>query len=386
MTQARTRVALWSFLFGNMVIGTGIMLPAGLLSVFMADLGLSAPTAGHLSLVGGLVVGVGAPLVAAMTYRVDRRVLLTLALGFYVVGHAGAVLSADFGMVLAFRALTVAGAAIFTPQAAATVGLLTGPERRGAGIAFIFIGWSLAAVLGIPLGTLLGDWFGWRGTYLCMAGFAAVGAIAVWLSLPAGLVVARLTPSAWVKVLLDVRLMLVLSVTLLVGAGQTTVFVYLTPVMREVYGLAAEEMALTFLISGACGVLGNVAVARMSAHISGATGAMVSMGLVLTAMAIIAWTWGQYPAFLAAVCLWQIGGFAVNSFQQGRLVALAPALASATVALNTSAVYLGQATGARTGGVLMREAVSPSLALAAMALVICGMAASVLADRLAGGR
>ncbi len=380
MSQSKSHPALWSFLFGNLIIGTGIMLPAGVLNVFMADFGLDAPTAGLLSFVGGLVVGIGAPLIAGFTSAIDRRWLLTLALTLYVVGHIGAALAPSFDLVLAFRAITVAGAAIFTPQAAATIGLLLPTERRAAGIAFIFIGWSLASVLGIPLGTLLGDWLGWRGTYLCMAAFSAVGAAAVWLTVPKGLRVTPLLLTSWVQVLTDWRLLLVLSVTLLVGSGQTTVFIYMTPVLSEVYHATVPQIAATFLTGGICGVMGNIAVARFASVIRPERGVLVSAGLVLFSMTLIWAFWGNYWVLLGAVCSWNIGGFAVNSFQQGRLVALAPALASATVAMNTSVVYLGQAVGAKTGGALVREDFSPSLPAAAMAFVAIGMAASVLAD------
>ncbi len=380
MPKPKTPPALWSFLFGNLIIGTGIMLPAGLLNVFMADLGLDAPTAGLLSFVGGMVVGLGAPLVAGFTSGIDRRFLLATALMLYVVGHIGAALSPSFSLILVFRAITVAGAAIFTPQAAATVGLLVPPAQRGGAIAFIFIGWSLASVLGIPLGTLLGDWIGWRGTYLCMAGLSAVGVISVWLTVPKGLKVAPLRLSSWVQVLTDWRLLLVLAVTLLVGSGQTSVFIYMTPVLAKVYGASVSQIALTFLAGGVCGVAGNIAVARFATRIGAARGAMASMVLVLVAMGLIWAFWGQYWVLLGAVCLWQIGGFAVNSFQQGRLVALAPTLASATVAMNTSVVYLGQAVGAKTGGALVRDAFTPALPAAAMLFVVAGMITSVLAS------
>ena len=382
----KTHPALWSFLFGNLIIGTGIMLPAGLLNVFMADLGLDAPTAGLLSFVGGLVVGIGAPLVAALTSSIDRRILLTTALILYVVGHIGAALAPTYAIVLVFRAVTVAGAAIFTPQAAATVGLIVAPDRRGAAIAFIFIGWSLASVLGIPLGALLGDVIGWRGTYLCMAGLSAVGVVGVFVTTPKGLRVAPLRLSSWVQVLTDWRLLLVLAVTLLVGSGQTAVFIYMTPLLTTIYAASTAQIALTFLAGGIFGVLGNIAVARFATRIGAERGAMASMMLVLFAMCLITVFFGNYWVLLGAVCMWQIGGFAVNSFQQGRLVALAPALASATVAMNTSVVYLGQAVGAKAGGHLVRSAFTPSLPATAMGFVVIAMILSAIAAHNRPGR
>jgi DHA1 family inner membrane transport protein len=382
MTGPFPQRSLWALLFGNLVIGTGVLLPAGLLSGLMADYGVNAGRAGLVMTVGGLVVGLGAPLLAAITSQVDRRLLLTLALSLYVIGHAGAALSPDFTLHLGFRALTVTGAAIFTPQAAATVALLVPPDRRGSAIAFIFVGWSLAAVLGIPLGSLLGEWIGWRTTYFLMVGLSLAGVLAVWTVLPGGLRVAPLQLSSWVRVLTDLQLMLVLAVTMAGMAGQFVLFTYISPVLREDYGLGAEAAALVFLLGGAVGIAGNIAASRLAEAFGVERGILLALALVAAGLGLIGVGWGTYAAFLAGVCLWNLGGFAVNSLQQGRLVALAPPLASATVALNTSFVYFGQSAGSAAGGWLIADGAGPALAAAGVAFVVVAMALSALAQRM----
>lgn len=377
----RARGALWALLFGNLVIGTGVLLPAGLLTAFMADLDLAAPRAGLMITVGGLVVGLGAPLLAAGTSAVDRRVLLTLALGLYVLGHLGSVLTRDYGALLALRALTVAGAAIFTPQAAATVGLIVPPERRGAAIAFIFIGWSLASVLGIPAGSLLGAAIGWQATFGLMAMLAATAALLIWRVLPAGLQVAPLGLEAWLRVATDRGLLMVLGVTLLAMSGQFTLFTYVTPILARGYGLGPGEIALVLLIGGCAGVAGSVAATRLAPRLGQDRAILMALAAVAAGCGLIWAGWGATWAFVGGIVLWQLGGFPSNSLQQGRLVTLAPALASATVALNTSVVYLGQALGSATGGALTTGTPGPRLALAASGFVLAAMVLSWAASR-----
>jgi len=381
MTGQRTQAALGALLFGNLLIGTGVLLPAGLLSVMMADLEIGAGRAGLLITVGGLVVGIGAPLLAGVTSQVDRRGLLAFALGLYVAGHLGAALTADFPVLLLFRALTVAGAAIFTPQAAATVGLLVPAERRGGAIAYIFIGWSLASVLGISLGSVLGEYLGWRPTYVLMSGLSAVGVAVIWAVLPGGLRVSPLALVAWVRVVSDRRLMCVLAVTMFAMSGQFAMFTYVAPVLTQAYGMGGGAIGLTFLAVGIAGVIGNLAAARLAGAVGVERSILLALCSVVLGLAVIWAGWGLYPAFLLGGCLWGLGGFAANSLQQSRLVSIAPQLASATVALNTSFVFLGQSLGSATGGQLIADGPVPGLAAAGALFAALAAGLSVLAGR-----
>lgn len=382
MTAQTSQRALWALMFGNLVIGTGVLLPAGLLSAIMADVGVPAARAGLLMTVGGLVVGFGAPVLAGFTSRIDRRMLLVFALGLYVLGHVGAVTTGNFTLLLVYRALTVAGAAIFTPQAAATVGLLVPPERRGGAIAFIFIGWSLASVIGIPLGSVLGQAIGWRETYLLMAVLSGVGAGTVWAVLPGGLRVQPLALASWVRVLTDVRLLVVLAVTMFSMSGQFTLFTYVSPVLAVSYGLGPQPIALVFLLVGAAGVAGNYVASRAAGSFGPERSILLALACVGGGLALIWAGWGVVWVFVLGGCLWGVGGFAANSLQQSRLVALAPSLASATVALNTSAVYLGQSLGSATGAALIADGAGPEMPAAGAVFALAAMACSVLAQRM----
>lgn len=382
MTAQTSQRALWALMFGNLVIGTGVLLPAGLLSAIMADVGVPAARAGLLMTVGGLVVGFGAPMLAGFTSRIDRRMLLVFALGLYVLGHVGAVTTGNFTLLLVYRALTVAGAAIFTPQAAATVGLLVPPERRGGAIAFIFIGWSLASVIGIPLGSVLGQAIGWRETYLLMAVLSGVGAGTVWAVLPGGLRVQPLALASWVRVLTDVRLLVVLAVTMFSMSGQFTLFTYVSPVLAVSYGLGPQPIALVFLLVGAAGVAGNYVASRAAGSFGPERSILLALACVGGGLALIWAGWGVVWVFVLGGCLWGVGGFAANSLQQSRLVALAPSLASATVALNTSAVYLGQSLGSATGAALIADGAGPEMPAAGAVFALAAMACSVLAQRM----
>jgi MFS transporter, DHA1 family, inner membrane transport protein len=374
--------ALWALLIGNFIIGTGVLLPAGLLNFLMTDFTLTASQAGRLMLVGGIVVGIGAPVFAAMTSRIERRFLLTAALVLYAAGHFASALVPSFELQLAIRALTVVGAAVFTPQAASTVGLLVPLEKRAGAIAFIFIGWSAASVAGIPLGTLVADALGWRTVYALMGGLALVSALAVWLTLRPGLYVTPLSLAAWKAALSSPLLWVVFLVTLCSMSGQFTLFGYIAPILKQGFGGGAQAISVMFAVVGLSGVFGNTLASKVVARLG--VDRVIAIGLLSLCVGFlgIALSWGNLTAAMLAAIFWGLGSFSSNSLQQSRLVALAPALAAATVALNTSVVYLGQSIGSWTGGKLVDAGHMPYAPYVALGFMSAALILSLLATRI----
>ena len=380
--ESRVNLALWAMVFGNFVIGTGVLLPAGMLNQLSAELHVNVATAGLLMLVGGIVVGIGAPALANLTTRVDRRLLLTLAMLLYAVGHLISAFTNDFWQLLTVRALMISAAGIFSPQAAATVGLLVSIERRASAIAFIFIGWSVASVGGIPIGALLGDWIGWRMVFAVMAVLSLLSAVAVWLTVPPKLYGVPLNLKSWVSVFTSPALLCVLLVTLLSMSGQISVLGYLGPILKQVTSATTLQISLAFAIAGGAGVIGNTLGSNMVRDM--AVHKVIALALLSLCIGFTVFTllFGNYWGMILGMALWGLGTFSSNSLQQSRLVQLAPPLASATVALNTSAVYLGQAIGSAVGGQLLKNGALPISGWTALSFLILALVISLYAHRL----
>ncbi|MES3001569.1 MAG: MFS transporter [Pseudomonadota bacterium] len=168
---------LWPLLFGNFVIGTGVMVVPGTLNEISASLDVSVATAGQLISAAALLMCLGAPVFAAVVAGWDRRRLLALSLVWYGAMHLACTLSTTFAALLPLRVLTMISPAIFTPQAAACVGLLVPPEQRGRAITFVFLGWSVASVLGMPIGAVIGGTLGWRSAFALIGLLSLVGAV-----------------------------------------------------------------------------------------------------------------------------------------------------------------------------------------------------------------
>ena len=388
MTQPRTPAlphALWALMFGNFVIGTGVMVVPGTLNDLSASLAVSIPQAGLLITAGAILMGLGAPLFAGIVAGWDRRRLLTLSLLWYALFMALSALAPSYASLLPLRVLTVIAPAIFTPQAAASVGLLVSESQRGRAITFVFLGWSVASVMGMPLSAWIGGAFGWRWAFALVGLMSLASALWVWRAMPDGIRPAALTRQAWGRTLGSAPLMLAVGVTLLFSFGQFTLFSYFAPYYQQVLGIGAGTLSLLFLWFGAFGLAGNVGLTRWVDRLGAPRAVLLTLGLI--ALSLLLWPLGRSGVWQQALVVvpWALGCFASNSAQQARLVHMAPALAPATVALNTSAMYGGQALGAALGGWMIAQGQLLRLHEVGLAVILSAMALSVLAARVHAG-
>jgi predicted MFS family arabinose efflux permease len=374
----------WALLAGNFAIGCGVMVVAGSLNDLVRSLQVSVPAGGQLITVAALVMALGAPLLAAAVAGWDRRRLLVLALAWYAAGHAASALAPDFAALLPLRAVSMLGAAVFTPQAAAALSVMLAPAERGRAITFVFLGWSLASVLGMPLHAYIGETFGWRWAF-ALVGLLSAGAAAwVWRTMPDGVRPPALTLADWRRTLTHPLLMGIVFVTVFSAAGQFSLFSYLAPYYRQVIGTDAAGVSGLFMWFGVFGLIGNLLLARWIDRVGAAHS--VTLTLVAIAVSMLLWPLAGSVVSMALVMLpWALGCFASNSAQQARLGLAAPALAAALMALNTSAMYLGQAIGAASGGALLLGSGFALLNWAALAWLVAAIALSArLAWRMRG--
>ncbi len=372
-------------MFGNVVIGMGVMVVAGLLNDIRDDFAVSVSTAGHLIGYGAAAVCLGAPLLAAVVSRWDRRRLLIGSLLWYALFHALATVAASFEQLLWWRVVGLISAAVFTPQAAACIGALVPAPQRGRAITFVFLGWSVASVLGNPVGAWIGGTLGWRWTMGLMALMSLASALWLAARMPRGIVPEPLSLSAWRRTLMSSTLMLTLAITVLSAAGQFTLFSYLAPFMAERYATNTTQLSLLFFAYGLCGFVGNALVSRWIDQLGPPRAMAIALACIALGLGAVGWT-HSYGALVLAILPWGLGVFASNSAQQARLVNLAPVLAPASIALNTSAMYAGQALGAAGGGWLLLHGGMQVLPTAGCAVVLLSLGLSLWVARRAQRR
>ncbi len=376
---------------GNFAIGCGVMVVAGSLNDLSHALRVSAAVAGQLITAGAVAMGLGAPLLAAVWGGLDRRRLLTFALLWYAAGHALSALMPDYATLLPVRVLSVLGAALFTPQAAAAINMLAPAEQRGRAITTVFMGWSLSSVLGMPMTGYIAETAGWRWAFAMVAVLSLVGAMGVWRTVPDGVRSPALSLKSWGTVLSNPLLMGMVAVTALSSAGQFTLFSYFAPYYRQVLGTDATGVTFLFFWFGAFGLLGNVLLTRSIDELGAARCVNIAIALMLASLlmwplsALLGPQLGTGAVAVLAMALittpWALGVFSCNSGQQARLSQAAPAVAPALLALNTSAIYVGQAAGAGGGGALLAHIGFSPLCWVACGWVLLALSLSVWATR-----
>jgi len=346
------RFAPTALMLGNIVTGCSVLAPAGMLHELSGGLGVSIRDAGLLITFGAVMLCIGSPVTAWLTSRIERRRLLTVTLAILTLGNVASAFAPDYASLLAIRLVMLAVGALYTPQAAGTADLIVPAEKRGSTIAYIFLGWSLAAAIGLPLIALIASRYGWRAVY---GGIGAIGCISFLLlawRLPRGLVGAPVDLKTWTDVGRNRLIVLLLLITTLQMSGQFVVFTFMGPLLTKLTQADADGIGLVFLIYGVCGFIGIAFATRIVDSWGPYKSSLLFTGLILTGIAGWALSAGNYPLMACSVAIWGLGFASTNSMQQVRLVAAAPALASASVSLNTSVLYIGQAVGSAIGGML----------------------------------
>ena len=378
--QPATPAILWALLFGNFVIGTGVMTVPGTLNEISSSLAVSIPVAGQLISVSSILMCFAAPLLATVVAGWDRRLLLAFSMLWYAVFHLACAFSTGFDGLLALRTVAMMAAAIFTPQAAACVGLLVPESQRARAITLVLMGWSLASVLGMPLGSWIGGIYGWRSAFVLVAVLSMISSAWIFWLMPRQIRPPSFSKALWLQVLRSSPLMLTLLVTVLSATGQFVLFAYFAPYLKHIGNATPAQLGLYFAWFGAFGMLGNLVLARLI----GKHGADWAVFFSIAAMALSFLLW---PLALSVVMVtvvsvpWALGCFASNSAQQARLVGIAPGLAGGSIALNTAGMYAGQAFGAAAGGWLIAQGCILDLHWAGLALLLLALVTSWIASQ-----
>jgi MFS transporter, DHA1 family, inner membrane transport protein len=380
-SAAAYRFAPTALMLGNVVTGCSVVGPAGMLKELSEGLGVSISTAGLLITFGAIVLCVGSPVTAWLTSRIERRTLLAATLAILALTNIASAFAPDYGSLLAIRLVMLAVGALYTPQAAGTGALIVPEGKRGSTIAYIFLGWSLAAAIGLPLITFVASRYGWRAAY---GGIGALGVVSFLLlawRLPGGLLGTRVDLKTWINVARNRMIVLLLLITTLQMSGQFVIFTFMGPLLTKLTGAGPDAIALVFSLYGALGFLG-VAIATQIVDSWGPFRTSVLFtGLLLAGVTGWALSAGIYSLMAVSVAIWGLGFASTNSMQQVRLVAAAPPLASASVSLNTSVLYIGQAIGSAVGGALYAHGALHEAGFVAMAFVALAFAILVVLTR-----
>ncbi|WP_419710517.1 MFS transporter [Pseudomonas sp. NFX224] len=360
---------------GAFAIGVTEFAPMGMLPVIATGIGVSIPTAGLLISAYAIGVTIGAPLVTLSTTRVPRRTLLILLAGIFVAGNALSALSSFYEMLLVARVITSLAQGTFFGVGAIVAGNLVPAGKQATAVAMMFMGLTIANVVGVPAITWIAEQVDWRTAFWCITGLGIVTMLALRLTLP-------VVPSADVanamqelKVLTRSDVLGALGLTALVSSSQFTVFTYISTILRAESGGSVGFITAMLTTYGVGMCVGNWLGGKFS-DLSVERTLMVALAALavnLTAMAILL----PYKIPTALLMfLWGVTSFALIPALQIRVMGAAKDAPSLASSVNIGAFNLGNASGAALGGAVIATGfgysavVMTGALIAALALII----------------
>ncbi len=350
-------LAIFALTIAAYAIGTTEFVIVGLLPTVAADLGITLPLAGLIVSIYALGVTFGAPVLTALTGRADRKPLLLGLMALFVAGNTLAAFAPSYEVLLVARVLSAFAHGVFFSVGSTIAAELVAEDRRASAIAMMFMGLTVAIVTGVPLGTLIGQTFGWRATFAAVAALGVIAFIGIATLLPANLKRQQAaTLSEQVRVLGSGRLLIVFAMTALGYGGTFVTFTYLAPVLQEITGFSAGAVSLVLVLYGLAIAAGNIAGGKIADRdpVKALTVLFAAQAAVL-----VLFTFTAPSPVLALVTLAALGflSFANVPGLQLYVVQLAkrhrPAAVDVASALNIAAFNLGIAAGAWIGGLVV---------------------------------
>ncbi|HJQ28934.1 MAG TPA: MFS transporter [Rubrobacter sp.] len=345
---------------GSFAVGTGTFVVTGVLTDIAEALSVSVANAGLLVTVFAVTFAIGSPVLVSAASGVERRRLLSGALLLFALANVAAAFAPNFSLLLGARVVAACGAAIFTPVASSVAAGFAPPGLRGRALSVRTIGVNIAWLVGVPLGTLIGGQYGWRTSFVLVAGLAAVAALGIRSLLSpveasGGRFLSNLTVVKRGAVVVG------LGLTLLALMSSFVVLTYVRPVLENLTDFDTQGVGLMLAIFG----LASIPGALLGGYVADRWGYRVSMIAVLIVLSVSLFSFSVLSAAQpgsvwtvlgtgTVLVTWSVAAFAFLPLQQYRLIVVSPPEGQSTaLSLNASAIQAGQGIGALLGALTL---------------------------------
>ncbi len=351
-------LALWALTLSAFAIGTTEFVIVGLIPTIAASLNVSVPSAGLLVSLYALGVAIGAPVLTALTGKVPRKLLLLGLMVLFTLGNLVAWMAPNYEALMAARVLTGLAHGVFFSIGSTIATSLVPKEKAASAIALMFTGLTVALVTGVPLGTFIGQHFGWQATFLAVSLLGVIAVIGSAILVPSD--IASSKPSSLLTqlaVLKKPRLLLVYAMTTLGYGGSFIAFTYLAPVLQEVSGFAASTVSLVMLVYGVSVAAGNIWGGKLADRHGPVPALQIVFALLAVVLLALTFTAPSKPLVLITVLAWGAVAFGnvpgLQVYVVQRAERDAPQAVDVASGLNIAAFNVGIALGAWGGGLIV---------------------------------
>ncbi|MFF8601326.1 MFS transporter [Streptomyces sp. NPDC015232] len=345
-------LALLALAIGAFGIGTTEFVIMGLLPEIAADYDVTIPTAGLLVTGYALGVVLGAPLLTVLGTKVSRKRMLMLLMGLFVLGNLLSALAPSFGLMLTGRVVASLAHGSFFGIGSVVAAELVAPEKKAGAIATMFTGLTVANIVGVPLGTFIGQAVGWRTTFAIVAALGVIGLLGVAKLVPAMPRAEGARLRGELRAFRNPQVLLAMAMTVLGFGGVFAAITYIAPMMTEVAGYSDGAVTWLLVLFGVGMFLGNLIGGRFADR---ALMPLLYVTLGGLAVVLALFTVTAHNKVLAALTVLLVGalGFATVPPLQKRVLDQAHGAPTLASAVNIGAFNLGNALAAWLGGLVI---------------------------------
>ena len=353
-------IALLALTISAFAIGTTEFVIVGLIPTIAADLGVSLPSAGLLVSLYALGVAVGAPVLTALTGKVPRKALLLALMALFTVGNLVAWQSPGYESLIVARILTGLAHGVFFSIGSIIAASVVPKEKAASAIAIMFTGLTVALVTGVPLGTFIGQHFGWRATFLAVAALGVIAFLGSLVFVPKNVPHSKpATLRQQIGVLAQPRLLLVYAMTAVGYGGSFIAFTFLAPILEQITGFSASSVGAVMLAYGISVAIGNLWGGKLADRRGPIPALKLIFLLLAVVLAVLTFTAPNRWLMLATVLAWgavafgNVPGLQVYVVKQAQR--FAPQAVDVASGLNIAAFNVGIAAGAWGGGLIVAQ-------------------------------
>lgn len=351
-------IALLALTISAFAIGTTEFVIVGLIPTIAADLGVSLPSAGLLVSLYALGVAVGAPVLTALTGKVPRKALLLALMALFTVGNLVAWQAPGYESLIVARILTGLAHGVFFSIGSIIAASVVPKEKAASAIAIMFTGLTVALVTGVPLGTFIGQHFGWRATFLAVAALGVIAFLGSLAFVPKNVPHSKpATLRQQVGVLAQPRLLLVYAMTAVGYGGSFIAFTFLAPILEQITGFSASAVGGVMLAYGVSVAIGNLWGGKLADRRGPIPALKLIFLLLAVVLVVLTFTAPNRWLMLATVLAWggvafgNVPGLQVYVVKQAQR--FAPQAVDVASGLNIAAFNVGIAAGAWGGGLIV---------------------------------
>lgn len=334
-------------------VGLVELIVGGILPQIAEDIGISIGAAGQLITVFALVYAISGPVLLSATSKIERKKLLLLTLAVFFAGNIITYFSQTFILMMAARVISAASASLVIVLALTITGKVVAPKHRAKAIGLIFMGVSSALVLGVPIGIVIADAFGWRSLFLIIAAMTVITGTLIYYLFGEIKSEVQMPLLTQIKALGNIKIAGAHFATMFMLAGHYTFYAYFAPFLEETMQLSQTWVSICYFLFGISAVAGGYLGGALADKFGSAKTILTVIATFAIVLFMLPYSTFSFPLFLVVMMLWGALSWSLAPPQQNYIIESDPVTAEIHQSFNNSALQVGIAIGSGVGGMVI---------------------------------